>query len=222
LDDDEAVDVEKAEGGAKTFGAANSELKQQHVCEEIWNVTDALRGSLMSIVRDDTVGDKTALLKQSLSEFNIAALGFANQWGEGKEAEVQKHEASPIQDGEPVVKAEEDAEMKIDKSKMTAGERAFFEDIEKRYGAPEVTETDTQTNAVPAPIVDAPVQKSAAEVLKEISHNGKKCKLILRLQTSKDPEGRKNAIITFLHIRDSEWRRLLRNKKILYKRVGEV
>lgn len=61
-----------------------------------------------------------------------------------------------------------------------------------------------------------------AEVLKEISHNGKKCKLILRLQTSRDPEGRKNAIITFLHIRDSEWRRLLRNKKILYKREGEV
>lgn len=168
LEDDEAVDVEKAEGGAKTFGAANSEMKQHRICNEIWNVTDALRGSLMSIVCDDTVEDKTALLKQSLSEFNIAALGFANQWGEGKEAEVQKHEASPMQDEEPVVKAEEDAEMKIDKSKMTAGERAFFEDIEKRYGASEVTETDTQTNAVPAPIVDAPVQKSAAEVLKEV------------------------------------------------------
>jgi hypothetical protein len=166
LDDDEAVDVEKAEGGAKTFGAANSEMNQQRICNEIWNVTDALRGSLMSIVCDDTVEDKTALLKQSLSEFNIAALGFANQWGEGKE--VQKHEASPVQDEEPVAKAEEDAEMKIDKSKMTAGERAFFEDIEKRYGAPDATETTTQTNADPALIVDAPVQKSAAEVLKEV------------------------------------------------------
>ena len=168
LEDDEAVDVEKAEGGAKTFGAANSEMKQHRICNEIWNVTDALRGSLMSIVCDDTVEDKTALLKQSLSEFNIAALGFANQWGEGKEAEVQKHEASPMQDEEPVAKAEEDAEMKIDKSKMTAADRAFFEDIEKRYGASEATEPATQTNAVPAPIVDAPVQKSAAEVLKEV------------------------------------------------------
>ena len=192
LDDDEAVDVEKAEGGAKTFGAANSELKQQHVCEEIWNVTDALRCSLISIIRDDTVEDKTALLKQSLSEFNTAALGFSNQWGSGNIAEVQKRmnpiamtaedieimksriaalgedETPPIEETEPVGKAEEDAEMKIDKSKMTAGERAFFEDIEKRYGAPDVTETTTQTNAVPALIVDAPVQKSAAEVLKEV------------------------------------------------------
>ena len=59
---------------------------------------------------------------------------------------------------------------------------------------------------------------NTAEVLKERSHNGKKCKLILRLQTSTDPEGYKNAIITFLHIRDGEWNRLLRSKKILYKR----
>lgn len=61
-----------------------------------------------------------------------------------------------------------------------------------------------------------------AEVLKEIPHNGKKCKLILRVQTSADRAGFKNAIITFLHIRDSEWRRLLRNKKILYKREQEM
>ena len=61
-------------------------------------------------------------------------------------------------------------------------------------------------------------RRNTAEVLKEIVHNGKKCKLILRLQTPVDPEGYKNAIITFLHIRDSEWRRLLRSKKVLYKR----
>ena len=197
LEEEDVADVAKSEGGAKTFGAANSELKQQRVCEEIWNVTDALRCSLMSIVRDDTVTDKTALLKQSLSEFNTAALGFANQWGGGNVAEVQKHmnpiamtaedieimksrvaalgedETPPVvEEAEPVGKAEEDAEMKIDKSKMTAEERAFFEDIEKRYGAPETTDTPsepvTQTNVIPAPIVDAPVQKSAAEVLKEV------------------------------------------------------
>ena len=197
LEEEEVADVAKSEGGAKTFGAANSELKQQRVCEEIWNVTDALRCSLMSIVRDDTVTDKTALLKQSLSEFNTAALGFANQWGGGNVAEVQKHmnpiamtaedieimksrvaalgedETPPVvEEAEPVGKAEEDAEMKIDKSKMTAGERAFFEDIEKRYGAPETTDTPsepvTQTTVVPAPIVNAPVQKSAAEVLKDV------------------------------------------------------
>lgn len=189
LEENEVADVAKSEGGAKTFGAANSELNQQRICEEIWNVTDVLRCSLISIMRDDTVADKTALLKQSLSEFNTAALGFANQWGGGNVAEVQKHmnpiemtaedieimksriaamgedETPPVEETEPVGKAEEDAEMEIDKSKMTAAERVFFEDIEKRYGAPE--ETDAPAASV-APVVDAPVQKSAAEVLKDV------------------------------------------------------
>ena len=182
LEEDEVADVAKSEGGAKTFGAANSELKQQRVCEEIWNVTDALRCSLMSIMRDDTVVDKTALLKQSLSEFNVAALGFANQWGGGNVADVQKHmnpiamtaedieimksraaalgvdETPSVEEAEPVEKAEEDSDMKIDKSKMTAAERAFFEEIEKRYSASEGADTP------PAPVV----QKSPAEVLKEV------------------------------------------------------
>lgn len=189
LEEDEVAEVAKAEGGAKTFGAANSELKQQRVCEEIWNVTDALRSSLLSIMRDDTVTDKTALLKQSLSEFNVAALGFTNQWGNGNIAEVQKYMnpiamtaediallksrsavlggevTSPIQEETTVNKAEEDSEMKIDKSKMTAEERAVFEDIEKRYGVPDEAGSES------APVVqmaDAPVQKSAAEVLKEV------------------------------------------------------
>ncbi|UZD43917.1 PBECR2 nuclease fold domain-containing protein [Selenomonas sputigena] len=64
-------------------------------------------------------------------------------------------------------------------------------------------------------------KKHTAEVLKEIVERGKKCKLILRLQTATDPKGFKNAVITFLHIRDKEWQRLIRNKKILYRRVEE-
>lgn len=192
LEEDEVADVAKSEGGAKTFGAANSELKQQRVCDEIWNVTDALRCSLFSIMRDDTVTDKTALLKQSLSEFNAAALGFSNQWGGGNIAEVQKHmnpiamtaediaimksrvaalgedEIPPVEEVEPVEKAEEDAEMKIDKSKMTAEERAFYEDIEKRYGAPETEELPAPTVQPTVAVQDAPVQKSAAEVLKDV------------------------------------------------------
>lgn len=195
LEEDEVADVAKSEGGAKTFGAANSELMQQRVCEEIWNVTDALRCSLISIMRDDTVADKTALLKQSLSEFNTAALGFSNQWGSGNIAEVQKRmnpiamtaedieimksrmaalgedETPPIEETEPVGKAEEDAEMKLDKSKMTAEERAFMEDIEKRYGAPAPAvpiENATLPAAPAVPIENASVQKSAAEVLKDV------------------------------------------------------
>ena len=81
LEEDEVADVAKSEGGAKTFGAANSELKQQRVCEEIWNVTDALRSSLFSIIRDDTVADKTALLKQSVSDVPRRSSGVCESVG---------------------------------------------------------------------------------------------------------------------------------------------
>lgn len=42
--------------------------------------------------------------------------------------------------------------------------------------------------------------------------------MVLRLITSKDNLDYKNSISTFMKIDDKEWNRLLRNKKILYKR----
>ena len=46
---------------------------------------------------------------------------------------------------------------------------------------------------------------------------GEQFKLILRLQTSNDPNHYKNSVITFMKIDEKEWNRLLRNKKVLYK-----
>ncbi len=57
-----------------------------------------------------------------------------------------------------------------------------------------------------------------AFVLKSISENNKKFQLILRLKTKNDPEHYKNSIITFLKIKDKEWKRCIKNKKILYKK----
>ncbi len=59
---------------------------------------------------------------------------------------------------------------------------------------------------------------NTAFVLKRIEENGKNFQLILRIKTSKDIKEYKNSIITFLKIKDKEWRRCIRNKKILYKR----
>ena len=61
---------------------------------------------------------------------------------------------------------------------------------------------------------------NTALVLKEIEFDGRKLKLILRLKTSLDPADYKNSIITFQHIRDKEWRRVIRNTKILYKKIS--
>lgn len=56
-----------------------------------------------------------------------------------------------------------------------------------------------------------------ALVLKSITENGERFRLSLRLVTSKDNPEYKNSVITFLKIREKEWKRLLKNKKILYK-----
>lgn len=55
-------------------------------------------------------------------------------------------------------------------------------------------------------------------LLKEIEKDGKRFQLALRLCVATDPDGYKNSIITFTKVRDKEWKRLLRNKKILYKK----
>ncbi|MCD7829024.1 MAG: minor capsid protein [Clostridiales bacterium] len=59
---------------------------------------------------------------------------------------------------------------------------------------------------------------NTAIVLRQVEEHGKKYRLILRLKTSEDPENYKNSIITFQKVKEKEWRRLLRNKEILYKR----
>lgn len=60
---------------------------------------------------------------------------------------------------------------------------------------------------------------NTALILKEIIESEEKhFKTVLRLKTSKDREGFKNSIITFMKINEKEWSRLLRNKQILYKK----
>ena len=57
-----------------------------------------------------------------------------------------------------------------------------------------------------------------AVILKEIVDNGERFQTVLRLCTSKEPEGFKNSIITFLKIDEKRWNRYLRTKEILYKK----
>ena len=57
-----------------------------------------------------------------------------------------------------------------------------------------------------------------AVILKEIMVAGEVFKTIVRLATSTDSCDYKNSVITFMKIDAKDWNRLLRNKKILYKR----
>lgn len=66
-------------------------------------------------------------------------------------------------------------------------------------------------------IIESNKPKTAL-VLKEIIENHKTFKFILRLKTSSDPKNYKNSIITFMKINHKEYKRLIKNKKVLYKR----
>ncbi len=59
---------------------------------------------------------------------------------------------------------------------------------------------------------------NSALVLKSFTMDELVFKLVLRLQTPSDPAGFENSIITFMKIDNKEWTRLLRNKKVVYKR----
>lgn len=56
-----------------------------------------------------------------------------------------------------------------------------------------------------------------ALILKEFVEGEEKFKTVLRLTTSYDNPKFKNSIITFMKINDKEWKRILKNKQILYK-----
>lgn len=66
-------------------------------------------------------------------------------------------------------------------------------------------------------IIQSP-KPSTALLLKTIQENDEVFKTVLRLATSHDNPEYKNSIITFMKIDTKESQRLLRNKKILYKK----
>lgn len=56
-----------------------------------------------------------------------------------------------------------------------------------------------------------------ALILKEIKNENESFKTVLRLAASVDNPEYKNSIITFMKIDEKEWKRVIKNKKILYK-----
>lgn len=57
-----------------------------------------------------------------------------------------------------------------------------------------------------------------AFILKSFIVDRQQFRLILRLHTASDDPMFENSIITFQYIREKEYRRLIKNKRILYKR----
>ena len=57
---------------------------------------------------------------------------------------------------------------------------------------------------------------NTAVLLKEVADK-EKVQVVIRLSAIGDPEGYKNSVLTLFKVRDKEWNRLIRNKKIIYK-----
>lgn len=73
-----------------------------------------------------------------------------------------------------------------------------------------------QAIAKPMYIIEAN-KPNTALVLKSFCSDDKVFKMVLRLVTSSDNPNFKNSVITFMKIDEKEWKRLIKNKKILYK-----
>lgn len=68
----------------------------------------------------------------------------------------------------------------------------------------------------PEYIIEANKENSAL-ILKSFVYGDEKFKTVLRLIASIENSDFKNSIITFMKIDEKEWKRLIKNKKILYK-----
>lgn len=152
--------IEKS--GAESFGSMMNQRKNQKIADEIWDCCYALHSSLRSIMWDEELDNMSAAqaMSESLDQFSTMVKESVSEWTSGRTTGVSKgtenmtqedwelmkrakdhledvlKEAPENKDDEETPKGDNE-EMKIDKSKMTPAERAFYEDIEKRYGAEE-------------------------------------------------------------------------------------
>ncbi len=190
---DNAMD-EIQKGDAMSFGEKFNEAKNRKIADEIWDTCYALQSSLWSILNDEEL-DSTSVataMQESLDEFYEVVKESIQKWSNGNSASIAKSneevsatdlemmKAAVERLNESIEKATgpnengpennenqegEEKEMTIDKSKMTDAERAFYENLEKRYG----TEDDAkpgnggQAEQPPAELVQTLAEPTVAK-----------------------------------------------------------
>lgn len=157
------------EKSATTFNEQINAVSMDEIRDEIWSVCYALQNSLNSILCDaelDKTGKQTAM-ENSTDQFAAAMKGYISKWCAGENASIRKNIDVPDETDLLMVKkarnnleeiieksnnenekGELEEMLKIDKSKMTAEERAAYDDIIKKYA------TDTES-------VEDPVEKKS-------------------------------------------------------------
>ena len=180
---DTAVE-EITKGDSLSFAERLAIVENSKIADEIWDICIALQSSLCSILYDedlDSVGKATSMQK-SLDEFQTAVNGYISKWSGGalvgiakdnnevneSDVEIMKSAVDRLNENikkaigtipETVESKGEEREMRIDKSKLTETERAFYEAIEKKYGV-EAAEPTQAGSGTDAPAMDGQVTKS--------------------------------------------------------------
>lgn len=192
-------EIEK--GNSESFKEKMAQRKAQKIADEIWDFCYALQSSLCSVLWDEELdgAGATAAMIENLDEFYSVVKDAISQWSDGKVSNIAKNDQEISEEelavmksaqarlNETIQKASEGKEngpeddepkgdgeeMKIDKSKMTESERAFFESIEKRYGTEEGTGTpETPPVVNPAQGTTQTSEEAVAKALQTLGLTG--------------------------------------------------
>lgn len=165
---------------ATTFNEQINAVSMDAIRDEIWSTCYALQNSLNSILCDAEMDSsaKQAAMETSTEQFATAMKGYIPNWASGTATNIRKNLDIPDEtDLQMVMKAHknltdiieksnEDNEkgeledmLKINKSKMTAEERAAYEELIKKYAV----ETEEQTEE-PDIVDDSGVTKTQKSV----------------------------------------------------------
>ena len=174
---------------ASTF-AENMQMEELHeLAEEMFDFSYAFSDSLASIIWDEELDEpaKLEMMYKSLDEFAETIRNAAPVWASGKrmekavskkvrpESQKQAFEAfwKGLEFSEPTdtsaKKIEEEIDLKIDKSKMTAEEQAQLADFEKRYGVEEPAQVTPPATVPVAPVVPAAAPEIHPDVKKALA-----------------------------------------------------
>ena len=184
---------------SESFGDKYAEFKNRKIADEIWDICYALQSSLVSILNDDELDSTSAgnAMRDSIAEFNTVITQCVSDWSNGSaasivskdvtEADIELMKANIERLESSIEKATDDGpkdedsktkegeeEMKIDKSKLSAAERDFLEEIEKKASVEEDVADEPQVNESVAdtpnePVVAEPDVTEADDVTKGLN-----------------------------------------------------
>lgn len=189
----DAVVEEVEKGGSESFSDRINEVRNRKIADEIWDICFALQSALCSVLNDSELDSAEALsaMKESVEEFHTAIQDSMQQWADGREAGIVKKDTQISTEELEVMKSAkerlsdaiekacateetkndqdvkgEEMGMKIDKSRMSPAELAFYESIEKCYGTEDsqnVAGGGQQTGDLEETVTKSAVQPQGAD-----------------------------------------------------------